>query len=61
MSKNELEVMMAWEAGELDFEETVELFQHLIDTGMAWRLQGCYGRTAAALLQDGYCHGRKGQ
>lgn len=49
----DLDAMMAWEAGELDEDETVQLFQSLVDSGMAWRLQGTYGRTAAALIEAG--------
>ena len=30
-------------------------WQHLIDTGMAWQLQGFFGRTAAAFIEDGRC------
>jgi hypothetical protein len=52
--------IIAYECGELDADATVALFQHLIDNGMAWTLQGCYGRTAAALIEAGHCH-RKGQ
>ena len=29
---------------------TVELFSELIKSGLAWSLQGCYGRTAMALI-----------
>lgn len=51
-----LDQMIAWEQGELDGPETVELFQALIDNGMAWKLQGCYGRMATTLIAAGHCH-----
>ena len=52
---DELDRMMAWEEGTLDEDETIILFQSLIDNGMAWTLPGCYGRMAAALIEAGYC------
>jgi hypothetical protein len=48
--------IMAYESGELSEEGMIELFQGLIDSGMAWQLQGCYGRQAAALIEAGVCH-----
>ena len=41
---------------EHDEEDIVEAFQHLIDTGIVWTLQGFYGRTAAQLIDNGFCH-----
>jgi len=48
--------IMAWENGEMELEEEAEFFQELIDNGMAWTLQGMYGRQAARLIEAGYCH-----
>ena len=48
--------IIEFENGDLDEEGTLELFQHLIDTGLAWKLQGSYGRMAKALIDRGLCH-----
>lgn len=40
---------------ETDSEEVVEAWQRLIDTGLAWRLQGWFGRTARDLIAAGVC------
>ena len=45
--------IIAFESGELDGDKVVELFQHLVDTGLAWQLQGHYGRTAVSLIEAG--------
>lgn len=48
--------IIAYEQGDLNDEEVVALFQDLIDSGLAWSLQGHYGRTATALINAGHCH-----
>jgi hypothetical protein len=44
---------MAYEDGDLEFDDVVDLFQTLVDSGLVWQLQGSYGRTAAALIASG--------
>ena len=42
---------------EADSEDQVlEAWQCLVDTGMAWQLQGWFGRTARHLIEEGYIH-----
>jgi hypothetical protein len=48
--------IMAYEAGELEHDDVVEGFQHLIDSGTVWHLQGSYGRAAQRLIDAGLCH-----
>jgi hypothetical protein len=52
---DEVDLIMAYEQGELSDDETIDLFQRLINSGLVWQLQGHYGRTAHALIQGGYC------
>ena len=47
--------IIEFEEGTLEEDEVVELFQDLIDSGLAWQLQGFYGRTAASLIENGLC------
>ena len=45
--------IMAFENGELNDDEVIDLFQRLVDSGAAWQLQGYYGRTARQLIDAG--------
>jgi hypothetical protein len=38
-------------------EEIISAWQYLINTGLAWSLQGWFGRTAQALIDEGICEG----
>tara|TARA_R100000781_G_C3999689_1_gene99825 strand:+ start:249 stop:422 length:174 start_codon:yes stop_codon:yes gene_type:complete len=51
--KNITEKIIAYEDGALNDEETIELFQVLIDTGMIHELQGTYQRVAEYLIDEG--------
>ena len=38
-----------------DEGEYLRAWQHLINTGLAWTLQGSFGRRARDLIEQGYC------
>jgi hypothetical protein len=46
--------IIAYEVGDLNENGILELFSELIKSGMAWTLQGHYGRTASSLIEAGY-------
>jgi hypothetical protein len=41
---------------ELSADDLRSAWQHLIDTGLCWKLQGFFGRTATTLIKSGECH-----
>jgi len=47
--------IVAYERGDLTFDETVSLFQALIESGELRHLQPHYVRTALALMESGHC------
>lgn len=50
----DIDKIIAYENGDLSEDDTVTLFQELVDSGAAWKLQGSYSRTASALIEAGY-------
>lgn len=52
---DEVAWMIQYEGAEMDDDEAINGFQHLINTGLVWSLQGHYGRTANSLIENGYC------
>ena len=53
---NQVDYIIAFEQGELDDDGVIELFQYLVDTGLAWSLQGSYGRAARSLIEGGHIY-----
>lgn len=48
-----MDKIIDYEMGMLDEAQCLELFAMLIRTGQVWQLQGHYGRTAQALIDNG--------
>jgi hypothetical protein len=49
-----IDKIIAYECGDIDEAGILQLFAELIESGMAWTLQGSYGRTARALIDAEY-------
>ena len=45
--------IMAYEEGHMPEEEVTDFFQALVNSGLAWSLQGAYGRKAHDMLDAG--------
>ena len=45
--------LIAYEEGQITEDEEIALFQHLIDTGTCWQLEGYYHRMGATLIEAG--------
>ena len=48
-------VMIAEGVRDVDEDTQIEAWQHLIDTGIVWKLQGRFGRHAERLIDTGLC------
>ena len=51
--QNLTERIVSYERGELNEQQTIQLFQELVDSGLIMEMQGHYQRLAAQLLQAG--------
>ena len=46
--------IMQFESGTMEVNDTVDFFAELVKSGMAWTLQGSYGRGAKSLIDQGF-------
>jgi len=56
MDSKMVDDIIAYEEGNLTVDQTVNLFQKLINTGYDWILAGHYVRMSRHLIDEGYCH-----
>lgn len=52
---NSVNFLQEYEDGHLSDAQVIAGFQELINSGLAWKLQGSYGRMAQRLIDDGLC------
>ena len=52
--KDIIDYIMDYEFGDMSDLDTLKMFSELIKNGMAWNLQGHYGRTANNLIESEY-------
>jgi hypothetical protein len=48
-----IDSIMKYEEGKMSEKEEISFFQYLVNSGVAWTLQGHYGRTAMDLIEEG--------
>jgi hypothetical protein len=53
---NIYDAVMNIETGAVSEEEYIASMQHLINTGLVWRLQGSFGRRAVEMIEAGVCY-----
>jgi len=58
MAKKKIKIYPIWyledaEAHNMTEEEVIANWQHFVDNGLVWKMQGWYGRNAQAMLDAG--------
>lgn len=59
MTNLEAVLIVEGETDNDDSDKYVAAWQHLIDTGLVWSLQGSFGRQAMRMIQSGHCKPQK--
>ena len=49
-----LDAILIAEGGAANSREYIDAFQHLLDSGLVWQLQGWHGREAKSLIEQGH-------
>lgn len=49
----DVDQVVDYENGDMEEQDQVAFFQEMVNSGMAWRLQGSYGRTAMDMIEAG--------
>jgi hypothetical protein len=52
--KIDVDLIIEFEKGTQDWDDTLTLFSQLVKTGTAYKLQGAYGRFANGLINRGW-------
>lgn len=53
MERSIMSRIIAYECGEMDQDEALDLLADLIQTGVVWSLQGSWQRAAASAVREG--------
>lgn len=53
ITEDQLDLLNKYESGDLDEDETIKLFQELVDSGVVWNLDTEYVKKAQQLIDDG--------
>tara|TARA_R110000824_G_scaffold150209_8_gene320777 strand:+ start:5574 stop:5750 length:177 start_codon:yes stop_codon:yes gene_type:complete len=56
MENEMVDKIVRYENGEMTEEEVISFFQEIINSGLCWKLQGHYGRTATMFIEEGVCN-----